>query len=436
MKKTISLLLAAALCFSVFVPAAFAAVTMAPAPGENAALLFTKKLGSGYRNAPTPLAVHGNALYVVSGKKLYKLHAKTGEILAETVLESVSTFTAAPPTVYGGRVFIPLDDGIVQAFDEGTLAPVWTYTDPLGGQGLTAAVCEDGRLYTGFWNGETEAANFVCLPTEGAGEQTAVWTFSALGGFYRTEALLRDGYVLFGSDNGAREFVNPEAPGTVFCLDKQTGARVSTLTIPGDIRAGLGTDPATGDLYAASKYGALCRFTLTETGDLRKQAEIALPGGMTVAPEVWNGRLYAACMNGAKGLFLTLEPDTLQTVYTAELPGVPQGNLLVSARFNGEARVYFTCNQRPGGVYMITDAPGRTAGAAATVFEPDEALAQYCFCPLAAGEDGALYYKNDSGTIFALRGDPSGENGFLELLRLWQNLLRLLRTLLKGRAAA
>lgn len=435
MKKILSVLLTLLLFVGALHPFAAAARTGAAVPFAEARLLFTKKLGTGYRNAPTPLAVAGNVLIVAAGRYIYKLDAATGETLARTLLESVSTYTAVPPTVAEGKIFLPLDDGVVQAFDLDTLDTLWTYTDPLGGQGLCPAVYENGRLYTGFWNGETDEANYVCLPAAGSGEQTAVWRFSAPGGFYRAEALLTGDYILFGSDNGVR--VNqPEEPGTVYCLNKATGEKCGALSLPGDIRAGIGQDPETGDCYAATKAGTLCRFTVNgNTGALTKDEEIRLPGGMTVAPEIHKGRLYAACANSGKGLFLVLDASTLQTVYTADLPGAPQGNLLLSTAYEaetGKVLLLTTCNMTPGGIWLLEDGAGQTEGEAAALFEPEAAMAQYCFCPLAVGEDGTLYYKNDSGNIFAVARNERQPVGFRAVLERWQKLFALLARFLKG----
>lgn len=435
MKKILSVLLTLLLCAGALRPFAAAARTEAAVPFAEARLLFTKKLGTGYRNAPTPLAVTGSELIVAAGKYIYKLDAATGETLARTLLESVSTYTAVPPAVAEGKIFLPLDDGVVQAFDLETLSTLWVYTDPLGGQGLCPVTYENGYVYTGFWNGETDEANYVCLPASGSGEQTAIWRFAAAGGFYRAEALIAGDYILFGSDNGLRTN-QPEAPGTVYCLNKTTGEKRGDLALPGDIRAGIGRDPETGDCFAATKAGALCRFTVNAaTGALTKQTQVSLPGGMTVAPEIDNGRLYAACANSGKGLILVLDAATLQTVYTADLPGVPQGNLLLSTAYKagtGKVLLCATCNAAPGGIWILEDGAGQTEGEAAALFEPEASMAQYCFCPLAVGEDGALYYKNDSGNIFAVAGNERRPAGFRELLERWQKLFRLLAQILKG----
>ena len=434
MKKIIAVTLSFLILLFACLPVFAADITAAPTPTE-ASLLFTKKLGTGYKNAPTPLTFYGGALFVAAGRVLYKLDAATGETLAKTEMESVSTFTAIPPLVAEGKVFITLDDGIVQAFSVQDLSPVWTYTDALGGQGLTPILYADGYLYTGFWNGEADVANFVCLPVSGHGEQNAVWTFSSNGGFYRSAAIIRGDYLVMGSENGERVNV-PDAPAKIYALNKHTGALASFVELPGDIRAGIGT-AADGACYAVSKEGRMVRFFIDEAkGTLTKNTEISLPGSSTVTPVVYKGRLYAACANGREGLFLVLDANTLQTIYSAELPGVPQGNLLLSTAYEamgGTVMLYTTYNAPPGGVYLFEDRPGQTQAISLDFFAPAQELSQYCFCPIEAGENGALYYKNDSGTIFALQGVQSSYEGeincFGRLLFFLRRLISVFRFL-------
>lgn len=438
MKKLTALALALALCLIAALPAS-ASVTSALTPAEEPALLFTKKLGTGYRNAPTPLAAAEGAVFVTAGQNLYKLDAHTGETLASVRLESISTYTAVPPLVAAGAVYMPLDDGIVQAFSQKDLTWQWTYTDPLGGQSLTPVVYEDGYLYTGFWNGEADEANYVCLPAKGSGEQKAVWTFTSDGGFYRTGALLRGDYLIVGSENGER--VNlPDAPSHIYSLNKRTGALVSALTAVGDLRAGIGFDESSGFCYTVSKSGILYRFSADPvTGVLSGLKEAALPGSSTVTPIPYKGRLYVACGGGRKGHFLVMDPATLETVYDAELPGVPQGDMCLSTGWEestGKVLLYMTYNAPPGGLYRFEDGPGQTEAAGGELFAPPEDMAQYCFCPVTAGEDGSLYYKNDSGNIFALAGAGEKREGLAalrELLRRFSRLFSVLLTLLRGR---
>lgn len=439
MKRRITALIAAVVLILSSSLFCFAAgLTHAPTPVGNAELLFTRKLGSGYKNAPTPVATGKDCIYVAAGNKMYKLDAETGETLASVEMESVSTYTAVAPLYNGDTVYMPLDDGIVQAFSASDLAPVWTYTDPLGGQGLCPIICRDGYLYTGFWNGETDNANFVCLPAQGSGKQKAVWTFSSMGGFYRTAALIRGDYVIVGSDNG-QQVDQPDAPSHIYSINRQTGKPASQLTTAGDIRAGVSCDAATGFCYTVSKSGELYRFKFDISGGrLYELTSVPLSGSSTVTPIPYSGRLYVGCSDGRKGRFLVMDAASLRTIWSAELPGSPQGDMLLSTAYeykDGRRMIYSTYNAPPGGIYEFEDAPGQTKAVAREFFTPPENMGQYCFCPVTADGHGRIYYKNDSGTVFALAGNREAERNVIFLLSSYLKLFRQIITFLRGTLA-
>lgn len=107
-----------------------------------------------------------------------------------------------------GMLFVGLSDGGVQAFDADTLKSLWIYRDSLGGQPNCPIYYHNGYIYTGFWQGEKENANFVCLsvtdedPTRGDEEKLPTWQYRSLGGFYWAGAYVADNYVLIPTDDG------------------------------------------------------------------------------------------------------------------------------------------------------------------------------------------------------------------------------------------
>ena len=115
-KRLTAVIITVALFFSCALPCLAAGLTYAPAPVGSAELLFTRRLGTGYKNAPTPVAAGDGCIFTAAGNHMYKLDADTGETLASVPMDSVSTYTAIAPTVTEDTVFMPLDDGMVQAF--------------------------------------------------------------------------------------------------------------------------------------------------------------------------------------------------------------------------------------------------------------------------------------------------------------------------------
>ena len=143
MKKTLSLLLALIIFASSFCMLAYAqsqaytGIASAQTPTSEASLLFSKKFGGNYKAAPTPPVVVGNTVLLVSGVKLYKLNAETGEEIASVKMEGSTLYTTVSPLYADGKIFVSLDEGIVQAFDYGTMKSLWVYTDSIGGQAIS-----------------------------------------------------------------------------------------------------------------------------------------------------------------------------------------------------------------------------------------------------------------------------------------------------------
>lgn len=69
---------------------------------------------------------------------------------------------------------------------------------------------------------------------------------------------------------------------------------------------------------------------------------------------------------------------------------------------DGQTYVYFTSNNNPGGIYRyrVGDRRGRSFS-----ITPDTANQNYCMSSVSVGSDGSLYYTNDSGKLFAIKGN-------------------------------
>lgn len=68
---------------------------------------------------------------------------------------------------------------------------------------------------------------------------------------------------------------------------------------------------------------------------------------------------------------------------------------------NGETYVYFTSNNNPGGIYRYRIGDDE----AELLYTPAAGDQQYCMASISVGSDGSLYYVNDSGKLFAVKGN-------------------------------
>lgn len=405
------------------------AITQAATPtAENVQFKWAKALGSGYESPVSVPILTEDALICMAGTTLFKLDAATGEILAQAEMAASAKYANAAPAYAEGKLICALDGGVVQAFDAGTLASLWVYTDPLGGQNQVPVTYADGLIYTGFWSGETKTHNYVCLsvadedPVQGDEAKAAKWVMPNLGGYYWAGAAVVGKAVIFGCDNG-KTGTNAEDTGCVYSVDRDTGTILSVLPgIPGDQRSSMAWCAEKKRVYFTTKAGYLCSAAVDEaTGALSDLKTAALGSQTTATPVVYGGRVYLTAANigfGASAVkqnFQVADADTLEVLYTLPMLAYPQSSLLLSTAYlAGEGKLYFysTYNAKPGGVTLIKIDPAATTAAGGEVVELYDAAGyeEYCICSLICGGDGTLYYKNDSGNILALGKKAGGAN--------------------------
>lgn len=414
MKKILSVLLAITLVFllsvaSFGVSMASSNITTAKTPIESASLLFSKKLGSGYKNSPTPPCVIGEYLILCSGTNLLKLNAQTGKVVDSTKMTGSSIYATVSPIYADGKIFVCLDGGIVQAFDYESLKSLWVYTDPLGGQALCPITHDSGYIYTGFWNDETEYGNYVCLSTVGENpnkeneSKKALWTYKSLGGFYWAGCAVTKSFVILGKDDGKK---GSDSDSKIVSLNKSSGKVVSSLKVKGDIRSSVVYSAEDKAYYTCSKAGYVYKFKLnSSSGALSSLKTYKAYGAVTGSPVIYSGRLYIGCQSGTAGKFLVLSSSNLSEIYSCDTIAYPQASPLVSSGYEeegGKVYIYLTYNGKPGGVTLFEDSQNQTTPKKTELFTPTDDMSEYCISTISAGSDGTIYYKNDSGYIFAL----------------------------------
>lgn len=382
-----------------------------PTSAENTELAWSVKLGTSYKNAPSTQTVVGDTLIVMSGKKLLKLDAKTGKTLKSADMVDMPSYGYTSPTYADGVIYCPLDNAKIQAFNFKTMKSMWVYTDSLGGQSLTPITYDNGCIYTGFWNDEDRKANYVCIDvTDENKKETheakkAVWTYTNLGGFYWAGCAVVGENVVFGCDDGT---VYANKNSKVVSLNKKSGKTVDTLPIVGDQRSTI--TYLDGVIYFTTKAGYLYSVKLTASGtfDDSSVKRLSLGGASTSTPLVYNGRIYLGIQgNGfGPGYFKVVDAAKLSIIYSAQTKGYPQGQFLLSDAYlkdTGKVYIYLTYNNAPGGVTMFTDSVGQTKAEKQELFTPSGEMSNYCISSIVSDENGTIFYKNDSGCIFALK---------------------------------
>ena len=387
-----------------------------PVSAANTELAWDVKLGSSYKDAPSPQVVVGDTLIVMSNKKLLKLNVKNGKTVKSTDMVDMPSYSYTPPVYANGVIYCPLDNAKIQAFDYKTMKSLWVYSDPLGGQSLTPITYSDGCIYTGFWNDEDRKANYVCINvTDENKKETheakkATWTYTSLGGFYWAGCAAVGDNVVFGCDDGT---IYANKNSKAVSINKKTGKLVDTLPIVGDQRSSMTYQ--NGTLYFTTKAGYLYSVKLNANGTFNDSSvkRLSLGGASTSTPLIYNGRLYLGVQGKGFGAGYF---KVIDVIYSAQTKGYPQGKFLLSDAYlkdTGKVNIYITYNCAPGGVTVFKDSAGQTVADMQELYTPTGEKSNYCISSIVAGENGTIFYKNDSGYIFALR-NKTGKISFFK----------------------
>ncbi len=382
-----------------------------PKSAETTVLKWAVKLGTGWSASPSVQIIADNALITMVGTEIYKLDLQTGQTIASGAMNTSSSWGYTPPIYADGLIICPLGGGKLQAFDAKTLASVWLFTDELGGQANTPIAYSDGKVYTGFWNGETKDANIVCVDiTDGS----LVWNKTVPGGCYWAGGVVVGDALIIGSDDGASGY---DGDSHLFSLNKDTGDVISDMTLTGcgDQRSTVSYSKEMGRVFLTTKNGYICSAKLdAATGALSDLLTVKHGSAQsTSTPLVYGDKVYYCCGSGVisssngAGNFVVADANTLEMLYTVPLLAYPQASTLLStAYYESEGLLYFynTYNGKPGGLTLIKIDPTKSDETGYEKVEIYDAAGyeQYCIASPICGPDGTIYYKNDSGNVLAV----------------------------------
>lgn len=381
-----------------------------PVDAETTVLKWANKLMTGWTDAPSVQIIVDNALIVMHGTNLSKLDLKTGEIIQQATMTAAPNYGYTPATYADGLIFCPLSGGTIQAFDAKTLESKWIFKDELGGQSLSPITYSDGCIYTGFWNGEEKDANYVCVDVA---DGSLKWSKTVTGGFYWAGSVVLGDAVIVGCDDGAKGYAGDSH---LYSLNKASGEVISDLTLTGcgDQRSTIAYSEEKGRVYFTAKNGYLCSAAVdTDAGTLSDLKTVKQANQCTSTPVVYGNQVYFSCGSGVvqgeggDGNFVVADADTLEQLYVVALQAYPQGSVLVSKAYleeTGKLYCYSTYNGKPGGLSLIKVDPTKDTADGAELIEIYDAKGyeQNCITSPICGTDGTIYYKNDSGNVFAV----------------------------------
>ena len=369
--------------------------------------------GSAYPNASEPIVVNGN-VYLAVNKRLLKIDAESGKVLAESNLKTAVGYTSRP--IYAnGLVIVPLDGGAVQALTADALTTVWVTGSVSGTAQSNSQLTVDGNyLYVGtvdvdygtstYNNGHLTRINILT----GAVSWQHV---NADEGYYWTGATVGDDFVLV-----------PTSAGTVEMLSKSSGDVLGSVSIGAVVNSTCVLSADGSHAYLISRDGKLHVLAISD-GDSRdadaasriteeRVVDLGLTG-CACAPTTYDGKLIVGGEVADGSALAIVDPanDFAKTlVSSADGSALPTGGIkgapLVSVQ-GEDAYVYFTVNygESPdfvnytsgGGVYRYKLGDAGASGVFSATGHNN-----YCDSPIACDAQGNLYYINDSGTLFKL----------------------------------
>ncbi|WP_158564431.1 DUF4430 domain-containing protein [Collinsella sp. AF14-35] len=368
--------------------------------------------GATYPNASEPIVVNGN-VYLAVNKRLLKIDAESGKVLAESNLQAAIGYTTRP--IYTkGLVIVPLDGGAVQALTADTLTTVWV-TDSVSksAQSNSQLTVDGNYLYVGtvdvdygtstYNNGHLTRINILT----GAVSWQHV---NADEGYYWTSATVGDGYILV-----------PTSAGTVEMLSKSTGDVLGSVSVGAIVNSGCVLSKDGKHAYVISRDGKLHVLALSDANaraSSRISEERVIDLGLTgcaCMPTLYGNKLIVGgeVSGGSALAIVDLDNDFATTlVSSADGSVLPAGGIkgapLVSVQAD-DTYVYFTVNYGAtsdyvnytsgGGVYRYKMGDAQATGAFSAAGHNN-----YCDSPIACDAKGNLYYINDSGTLFKLSG--------------------------------
>ena len=365
-------------------------------------------------NASEPIVVNGY-VYLAVNKRLLKINAESGEVLAESNLKKAVGYTSRP--IYAnGLVIVPLDGGAVQALTADALTTVWI-TDAVNdvAQSNSQMTVDGNYLYVGtvdvdfgsgtYNNGHLTRINMLT----GAVSWQHV---NANEGYYWTGATVGDDFVLV-----------PTSAGTVEMLSKSSGDVLGSVSVGSIVNSTCVLSADGSHAYLISRDGKLHVLVISD-GSSRdaddasriteeRVVDLGLTGCACVPTMTYDGKLIVGGeVAGGSALAIIDPASDFETTLVSSADGtaLPAGGIkgapLVSVQ-GEDAYVYFTVNygESPdfvnytsgGGVYRYKVGDAEASG----VFS---ATGHYNFCdsPIACDAQGNLYYINDSGTLFKL----------------------------------
>lgn len=355
-------------------------------------------------------------LCAYSESELMLIDPETGETIKKAQLGARGQTGLGNKPVYGGgKIFVQLTTGRIQAFDAFSLKSLWLYANPDGGMLTGGLRYDNGYLYAGTYNSSTGTEQLLCIstededPTNTMEEKECLWKHKTSGGYYCTSPYTDETYIYAVSSTGK-----------LLCMEKTTGLLKQSIDL-----AGMGGTAAAiayyeGRIYFTTVNGYLCSYRVGENGVEEESLQSYKLGGCSKStPVIYNGRLYVGYSTGAASAgqpagagpyylaVLSVDASTGKTepIYQTQLMGMVNESTTVAVSKDGkEVRICFTVNHGTyGGVYVLWDAAGQAeASEKNTYLKISDEGTDMATGSVVMGQDGTMYLRTENGSLMAV----------------------------------
>lgn len=346
--------------------------------------------------SPSDMLIVNNHIYMAGNDKLTMLD-KNGTVQKQATLSHALGYVAKP--TYGdGVIFVPIDNGQIEAFSADGLKSLWVSDASAGKQTNSALTYADGYLYTAITNADwssTTDGEFLCLD---AGTGKRVWSYTPSSqGYYWSGAVVVGNAVIVGGDDGE-----------LTCLNAKNGAVLGKINAGAGIRSTIVYDKASDSVFFTTVDGMLHKVKVQSDGKLGTDSRAAFSAYSTGMPVIVDGKAFVGGSNADySGNFSVIDVKSMKVLESVSAPAEVKGAPLVTSGYNGRLYAYATVNKTPGALYVYEYGAG--VKELTPLYTPEGKAQNYCMYSPVADAGGTLYYANDSGYLFAVGAiQPSG----------------------------
>ena len=366
-------------------------------------------------------AYYNKAVYVTMDDKIYKLDPEDGEILAQN--EAKGCMMLLPQvTCADGKVFAMAknDDGkvVVKVYRSSDLEFLYqTIALNANTQIETPIMYHDGYFYLASYGSAGSYYAFIATDEKKSYDISPEWDVEATKGS-------QQGFLWGGAEFVGNYAYFGDTAGTFFAVNKTTGEVVDKLNLTDyQVQSTPNYYEKNRRLYltlasGSGKGGAILSVKVNKDGTFNRDSMKWFKsdkngGGIKSSPVIYNGRIYV-CGGGGHGgsnePFRVIDANTMTEIYQIPDLGSKGTPVLSTAYATAENnyKVYlYVVPYRPDGqypnrtsaMYIIQDSIGQTE----PIYEKVDniGVGQFCSQSMTVGDNGLIYYYNDSNYLYA-----------------------------------